>query len=80
MTIDLSRIISVETLLMIAFAVLYYGIANVEGGSKTLWVSLSLLVSLVCRWLTLGMFGMICTQALLFVAISVISYFLPTKD
>lgn len=69
-----------DTVFIILFAIFFYRVADVEGGSRLLWVGLSLVVSFASRILALGIPGLILGQALLFLAITLMRVWRSRKS
>ena len=69
---SLGDLTTLELLVLIVSAVVWYRVANVEDQSPWLWSAMSVVVSVIC-WKALhwGFFGMLLGQALLFVLVGV---------
>ena len=76
---EIFGVYGLDTILIIAFAVLYYKAADIENASKLLWVGLSLTVSLAIRILSLGLPWLILGQVALFFVIAVIRALLTKR-
>ena len=66
------------SIFIIAFATIFYKLAEVENASKLLWTSLSILFALASRMLPLGFIGLFLSQALLLFIITLLR-FIPLK-
>jgi len=76
---EIFGVYSLDTILIIVFAVLYYKAAGIENTSKLLWVGLSLIVSFIARILSLGLLELILGQVVLFVTIAVVRALLSKR-
>ncbi len=76
---EIFGVYSLDTILIIAFAVLYYKAADIENASKLLWVGLSLIVSLATRILHPGLPWLILGQVALFFTIAVVRTLLAKR-
>ena len=76
---EIFRIYSFDTIMLIAFAVFFYKAADIEGASKLIWPILSIIVSLITRALSFELFGLILSQIALFSVITVIRPLLSKK-
>ena len=61
-----------DTVVIIAFAIIYYKAADIENQSTLLWTGLSIAVSLATAILGLGLIALIIGQVLLFLAITLV--------
>ena len=66
------------TIFIIAFATIYYKLAEVENTSKILWAGLSILFSMASGILSLGFIGLFLSQVLLLFIITLLR-FIPSK-
>lgn len=70
---------SLDTILAIVFAFLYYKAAEIDNSSGTIWAGLSVIVSLAIRLTGLGLLGLILGQAALFFALTIIRVLFSRK-
>ena len=61
-----------DTIVIIAFAVLYHKAAQIENQSALLWTGLSIIVSLAIRIIGLGLLALVVGQVLLYLAIALV--------
>jgi predicted branched-subunit amino acid permease len=61
-----------DTIVIIAFAIIYYKAAQIENASTILWTGLSIIVSLVIRIIGMGLLAIIIGQVLLYLAITLV--------
>lgn len=76
---EIFGVYGLDTILIIAFAALFYKAAGIENASKLLWVGLSLIVSLAAKILPVGLLGLILGQVMLFVTIAVVRALLSKR-
>jgi predicted branched-subunit amino acid permease len=69
---DVFRVHGIDAILLIVFAFIFYKLAESEKASILLWVSLSIIVFLGARLLSLGMLGVIIGQLILFFGLMLI--------
>jgi predicted branched-subunit amino acid permease len=77
---EIFGVYGLDTVVIIAFAVFYYKIADIESTSKLLWTGLSIVCSLLCRILGFGLLGLVLGQIILFVAIALMRLILRRKN
>jgi len=64
-------ILNFQTFFLVAFAIIFYKLAEIEKAPKFLWTGLSIIVSLIVRLLSWGVVALILGQIALFFGIGI---------